>query len=233
MDNIVRQFSAVSIIGALFPYIARHKADPIFLKELYKKYLHIISFLSIGISGVLFLTAENLFKILFTSRWAYAAELFQLMSLAGFAWPVSALMCNVIAGVGNSSAFFKLEVYKKILFLPVYILGFLFGLKGFIICMVVAASTAVILNGVFVGKELKIDTIAQMKVIVHYLIVGVVSCFMSYLLFYLFPNLKALSAIFIQIFSFSFFYFFGSYVFGLRGTDVVLISFKKLKLELQ
>jgi O-antigen/teichoic acid export membrane protein len=233
MDNMVRQFSAVSIMGALFPYIAKHQADRMYLKELYKKYLHIISFLSIGISGVLFLTAKNLFTVLFTSRWAIAAELFQLMSLAGFAWPVSALMCNIIAGVGNSSAFLKLEVYKKILFLPVYVFGFLFGLKGFIICVVIAACAAVILNGIFTGRELKIGALAQMRIILSYLGLGVLSCLLSYLLFSLLPYMKVLRAILILTSSFSFFYLLGSYLFGLRGIDVIFISFKRLKLAFQ
>jgi teichuronic acid exporter len=186
MDNFVRQLSVNSIMGAIFPYISKHQNDKVFLKEMYTRYLHIICFVSVAMSGTLLLIAKHLFHILFTARWEYAAELFQLMSIVGFAWPVSSLMCNIIAGVGNANAFLKLEVYKKFLFLPVYLLGFIFGLKGFLYILIGANLIGVIINAAFVSKEIDTSVPNQLAIISNYIFSAVlaiaITCFPIWLL---------------------------------------------------
>lgn len=236
MDNLVRQFSATSIIGALFPYIARHQDDKVFLKELYFKYLHTIAFVSVALSGLLFLIAPHLFTILFTSRWEYSAELFQLLAIAGFIWPVSALMCNIIAGVGNSVVFLRLEVYKKLLALPVYIFGFLLGLKGFIICMVIVGLVCLYLNAFFVAKEIETNIFKQLRLLTGYIFLGILSCFVAWLLlhylsqFYYFNEIFSLG---ILSLTFSICYILGAYNFKMKGTDVINVSFQKIKFAFQ
>ena len=113
VDNMVKQFSAGSIVETLFPYIAEHQHNRKTLSDIYRKYLNIILFISVGMSGGLFLVANDLFTVLFTAKWLSAAKLFQLLALMGFAYPVSSLMCAIISGVGNSKAFFRLETYKE------------------------------------------------------------------------------------------------------------------------
>jgi teichuronic acid exporter len=236
MDNLVRQFSATSIMGSLFPYIAKHQNDRIHLREFYLKYLHIVLFVSIGLSGLLFLTAKDLFIVLFTSKWVYSAELFRLMSLLGFGWPVSSLMCNIISGVGNSRAFFRLEVYKKIMFLPVYLFGFLFGLKGFIICMISVGFLGVIINAFFTGKEIDLTTFKQMNIIFQYIVVGTVACLCSVFI-HLYVSPFILTRPFLDLcglaISFTGIYLLLSYLLRLEGTYVIEKSYKKLKLVWQ
>lgn len=236
MDYLVKQFSANIIVSSLFPYIAKHQNDRAYLKELYLKYLHIILFLSVGLSSVLFLISKNLFIILFTSKWIFAAELFQLMALLGFGWPISSLMCSIISGVGNSAAYLRLEVYKRILFLPVYFFGFFLGIKGFIICMISVGFLCTILNAFFAGKEIALSTFKQLAIIGKYLAVGGISCIFSVLLhLYLGPIISPypFSQLFILAASFAGSYLLLSYIVGLEGTSVIKISFQKLKLVFQ
>lgn len=236
MDNMVKQFSASSIVGSLFPYIAKHQHDRVYLKELYLKYLHIILFVSVGLSGVLFLIAKDLFNILFTARWIFSAELFQLMSILGFGWPVSALMCAVISGVGNSTAFFRLDLIKKIMFLPVYLFGFLLGIKGFVICMISVGILGIVLNAFFTGRELALSTPDQLKVIGKYVAVGAVACLTSLLLERSMPNLfraNAYSNLIMLMTSFAGVYLLLSYFLSFPGISVIQISIKKLKLTFQ
>lgn len=229
VDNFVRQFSVNSIMGALFPYIARQQDNRITLRDLYVRYLHIISFVSVALSGILFLTAGPLFTLLFTSRWAYSAELFQLIAIIGFAWPVSSLMCNIIAGVGNSKAFLRLEVYKKILFLPVYGLGFILGLKGFIGCFIAANFIAIILNAFFVSAEIAITVFAQIKIIASYIVSGIIS---TAILWYLSPHLSfsnPFSSILLLSAGFIFFYFLITFLLGLNAFKDSTLIIKKCK----
>jgi O-antigen/teichoic acid export membrane protein len=172
LDSIVKQLSSNSITSVLFPYISLHQENREGLTGIYKKYLHVISFLSIGLSAIFFLIASDLFTVLFTARWGYAAELFRLMALSGFAWPVSALMVSIIGGVGNSKAYLRLELLKKVVLLPVYLFGFLIGLKVFILGIVLAYLISVWLNALYVSRELLLTTKLQLLVIFSYVVIG-------------------------------------------------------------
>jgi teichuronic acid exporter len=236
IDGTVRQFSSGIILGSLFPYIAKYQHDKAFLKQLYLKYCHILLLISVGVSGILFLTAKPLFTILFTSRWLYSAELYQLMCIAGFVYPISSLMCNVISGVGNSSAFFRLEVYKKLLMLPVYLFGFLLGLKGFIVCMIGVSFFGVMLNASFAGREIGIGLRNQLKIICSYIIIGAFSCLLTWLLYsltlkQLVPN--ELLSLFALSFTFASFYLAGIYFSKLKSVEIVSTSFQRIKLAFQ
>lgn len=228
MDNLVRQFTANTVMGVLFPFIAKYQYDKEYLKKIYLQYLHIIVFASIGISGVLFLIAKHLFIILFTQRWLYSAELFQLISITSYSWPVSSLMCNIIAGVGNSKAFFRLEMLKKAILIPVYIFGFLMGIKGFIYFLIVAAFLAVILNAYYVYLEIDVKMILQIKILLKYYIIGIISCTAYYI-----PILLKITNHFLIIavltVSFMLIYILLTYMYKLEGVKVVKISYEKLK----
>lgn len=229
VDNFVRQFSVNSIMGALFPYIAKQQDNRVTLRALYVRYLHIISFSSIALSGILFLTAHSLFTVLFTARWSYSAELFQLIAIIGFAWPVSSLMCNIVAGVGNSKAFLRLEVYKKILFLPVYGFGFILGLKGFIFCFIGANFIAIILNAFFVSAEIAIHVTAQLKIIISYFISGILAVASSYYLYPYFASPNPFSSIFLLTAFFIFFYLLITFLFRLDAFKDATLIIKKSK----
>lgn len=233
MDNMVRQFSANSILGALFPQIARHQHDRNYLKELFVKYMHIIMFISVGMSGVLFLIAKDLFTLLFTARWNYSAQLFQILAITGFAWPVSSLMCSIISGVGNSKAFLRLEVIKKALFLPVYLFGFLFGLKGFLYCMLGAMFCGVAVNSLYTSRELTVSSLQQLRIIVWYLALGTSACLFAYFLTskMALPNIAARMALSSLLFCGG--YISGAYVARLRGTELITFGAQKIKTAFQ
>lgn len=229
MDNFVRQLSVNSIMGALFPYIAKHQDDRHFLRDLYQRYLHIISFVSIALSGTLFLVAKYLFLILFTPKWLYSADLFKLMSVIGFAWPVSSLMCNIISGVGNSRAFLQLEVYKKLLFLPVYFFGFLFGLKGFLYFFIVANFVSVALNAVFVTREIAISVWHQLKIIGSYFAIAVIATLAITLLSSVINNQNVYLNLVLMALSFNLIYFLATYLLKLEAFENIHILLSKLQ----
>ena len=81
-------------------------------------------------------------------------------------------MCSLIMGVGNSKAFLKLEIYKKLLLLPVYIFGFLLGLKWFIVFFVIAYYFSLLINIIFVSREVDVSPRDQLFISGQYLFAG-------------------------------------------------------------
>lgn len=179
MDNIVRQLSAGSLMNVLFPYIAKNQDDKEMLAVIFVRFLHIIMFVSIGMSFALYLIARPLFAILFTERWDSAAQIFQVLSLAGFAWPVSSLMCALLSAVGNSKAFLRAEIYKKAVFVVVYIAGLGLGLMSFIWLLMAGYYIAVLINAWYVAAEIDVSVRRQMAVVLQYLVLGLLSLALS------------------------------------------------------
>lgn len=168
MDGVVKQVSSTSIVSVLFPYLSREQSNTSRVKELYINYLHVISFVSFFISGFLYLSAESIFTILFSQRWIESAYLFKIMTIAGFVYPVSALMVSVLSARGNSVAYLRAELFKKLVITPAYIVGFFLGLHGFVYCLSVAYIMALLVNILFVRKEIYISLIDQLKIILTY-----------------------------------------------------------------
>jgi O-antigen/teichoic acid export membrane protein len=229
MEGFVRTFSAGGIMETLFPYIAKHQEKPEYLKELFLKYLHFITFIAVALSAILFLISKDFFIILFTERWLYAAQLFQLMILGGVVWPVSSLMVNIISGVGNSKSYFKLEVYKKIVLLPVYIFGFVWGLNIFILSFVTASYICLLLNMIFVKKQIQIGIWVQAKIMFPYILVGLVSAFVSYLIVTKINLQYHLLNVIFYSSLFSSFFISGTHIFKLKGMEIFYRLFGYLR----
>jgi len=230
LDVMVRNFSSGSIMSVLFPFISKNQSNRKFLIELYYKYLHYICFISIGLSGLLFVISKPLFIFLFTKRWLFSAELFQLMAVMGFVWPVSSLICNMIEGVGNSRLYLKLEMLKKLTFLPVYIFGFWFGIKGFIVCYIAGYYVACYLNISFLSAEFKIKTWDQILLLGKYFLCGAVAAFAGTFALSAINIEVALVRIVIGAATFCSAYLLLNYVFKTGGRQVVDHGLQKINL---
>lgn len=180
IDGAVRQFSSGSLISVFFPAVARLQDQREKLTVLYKRFLHLVSFLSIGVSGLLCLIAPDLFRILFTAKWDTAAVYFQIMCIAAFAWPISALMVTLISGTGNSKAYLRLEFIRIAIQLPVYIFGIMAGITTFLWIFVGVRVISLCLNALFVSREIQISASKQLMIIFFYLLLGSITTIVSY-----------------------------------------------------
>ena len=244
-DNMVRTVSANSILGVIFPYVAKYQNDKPFLKQLYRRYLNVVMFLAIGISGALYLTGLSIFRILFTAKWDAAVGLFQIMAIGSFAWPVSSLMCNVIAAVGNSKAFLRLEIYKKALFVPIYLLGFILSVKGypwamnaFVWAIITGYYISVVFNAYYTERETGVGLWLQLRIMFSYLVVGAIATVLTYLIAqYLLPDphpktVKTLTHFYIILVDsvvFSGIYLMLAYLLRLEGIELIQIAARKIK----
>jgi O-antigen/teichoic acid export membrane protein len=233
VDLMVRQVSATSITSVLFPHISRHQDDRKYLADLFVKYMHLILFISLWLSGVLFLTADYLFTILFSSRWSYSGELFQIMAIGSFIWPVSNLMCSFIIGVGNSRAFFRLEVIKKLLILPIYVFAFFYGIKTFIIFLVVYFYITLLLNMIFVSREIGVHVKEQVRITSMYFFPAVIAATISFFIFDMLRINGMVLSFFYLSFSFTILYILLNHLLKLKGLSLVMGFIQKVRIKLE
>jgi O-antigen/teichoic acid export membrane protein len=192
LDQVVKQISTSSLIAVLFPYLSRIQDNVGEIRKLYLKYLHLISFLSILASGILFLSANEIFIVLFTAKWTESAKIFSIFCIAGFTYPVSALMVSILTSRGNSRDYFRLEVLKKAFLVPVYVAGLYVSFYAFISLLVGYLFFAVFLNIKFVRREINIKEMEQFKIIVKYFAFAVIAVVGSWLVADLFSASKLL-----------------------------------------
>jgi teichuronic acid exporter len=227
-EVFVRQMSSSSITSVLFPHISKHQDDRNYITSLFNRYLHMVLFLSVWLSGFLFLAAPHVFIFLFSSRWAFSGELYQLMALGAFIWPISNLMCCFIMALGNSKAFFRLEVFKKLFYIPVYCFGFLAGIKVFIVVLIASLYISFLLNIVYVRKEVDVDFWKQVKIIAVYVLTAVLSVLATMLAARFIPMNHFVSILFLFT-VFSLVYLLTCYVLKLKGFGLVTTVLQKFK----
>jgi len=114
----------------------------------------IISFVIFFLLGSLYLVSEELIVLLFSDKWLPSVELFKILVLSGFAYPLSALLVNVLSSRGNSKAFLRLEIYKKLIASVSFFILYLWGVEAFLYSLLINATLAVSLNIIFISREI-------------------------------------------------------------------------------
>ena len=109
----------------------------------------LISFvLMIGMAA----TAKPMVMTLIGEKWLPCAPYLQLLCFVGMLYPLHALNLTMLNVKGRSDLFLKLEVIKKLLAIPIVLIGVWFGIKTMIVGMIALSFIAYLLNSYWSGK---------------------------------------------------------------------------------
>lgn len=168
LDAQVRILSANSLMGVLFPAFIKIKNNLEELKQLYYRFFELVSFSFCLLGGVFYIGAHQIFFLLFGPQWGVSADYFQILILAGFAYPLSSLSLSIIEARGNSKNFFKLEVIKKILVLPTYFIAYQYGIKAYLVSYLAFCIIGTFMNVLFLTFEIPITVLETIKQLGRY-----------------------------------------------------------------
>lgn len=163
LNMMVVQYSSGSLMSVMFPILSKLQHDLERFRGIVLKTYKLINFVVFLMLGVLYLISEELIVLLFTEKWLPSVQYFEILVFSGFAYPVSAVLVNILTGRGNSKAFLRLEIYKKIIFSLNLIIGFYWGLNGYLYGLVLASSVAVYLNIIYATKEINVSQMVFIK----------------------------------------------------------------------
>ncbi len=157
-ENIMQIVGRVS-----YPVLAQMQEDKVALKRNYKKIIKgtmLITFvLMMGMAAV----AEPMIITLIGEPWRPSIVYLQLLCFVGMMYPLHALNLNMLNVQGRSDLFLKLEIIKKILAVPVIIIGVLFGIKAMIMGMIVNTQIAYFLNSYWSGRFIDYPMLEQIR----------------------------------------------------------------------
>ncbi len=228
LNNYVVVYSSSSIMNVLFPTFSKLQDDMIRFRAAVEKGYHIINFLAFFFTGLFFVIGDALILFLFGEKWQPAIPYFRLIIVVAFAYPLSALLVNVLKALGNSAGFLRLEILKKIILLLALGFGFLWGINGYLIFSIFASVISVLLNMYFAGKEIKSGLMYFLNMSIPYFLVSVIGATI------LFAGLKFVDIGYVMqiicgMTGFGLFYVLFAWLFRLKGLITITDELRSLK----
>ncbi len=157
MDNMVRNISSSSLLSVLFPYFSKIQDNDELLENQWDKYFNLICFSYFLLSGISIICAKFVFTFLFGIQWGEAADYFKIITISGAIYPLSALALSIIQAKGNSKAFFYVEILKKIVMLPCFLVAYYHNIYSFLYALTIAYFIMFLLNLYYLSKSISIS----------------------------------------------------------------------------
>ena len=175
LNLFVVRYTSASLMSVLFPVLSKIQNDLPRFQNVVLKTLGIISFITFLLLGGLYLVSEELIVLLYGGKWLPSVKFFKILVLSGFAYPVSALLVNVLSSRGKSKLFLRLEIYKKLLVcINIYVLV-AWGIDIYLYGLIVKAVLGVSLNIFFASREIQLTFFEFVKPLVIQAVITVVA----------------------------------------------------------
>lgn len=146
-----------------YPVLASIQDDIPRLKKAYATIIQSTMFITfvlmIGLSAI----AEPLIVSLIGEKWLPSVVMLQLLCFGGMFYPLHALNLNILLVLGRADLGLKLEIIKKVMAIPVIVLGVFLGIKLMIVGMVFTSFAAYYINSFWSGKLIGYSMLNQIK----------------------------------------------------------------------
>ncbi|MDX9694246.1 MAG: lipopolysaccharide biosynthesis protein [Bacteroidales bacterium] len=146
-----------------YPVLAEMQGDIPRLKTAYQKIIKstmLITFVSMMIMVAI---AKPLVLVLIGEKWLPSVVYLQLLSFVGMLYPLHAINLNMLNVQGRSDLFLRLEIIKKILAIPVIVIGVLLGIEMMIVGMILISVISYFLNSYYSGQHIGYSSMQQLK----------------------------------------------------------------------
>lgn len=163
-----------------FPIMSSVQDEIERLKNIFRKYIQVSSFVIFGVLFCLLLIAKPLVLILLTDKWIDAVPIMQIMCLAYLTNHISNINRNLLYTKKRSDLALKLEVIKKTIAFSIFIASIPFGI--IVVCwgQVVYNIIATLLNSFYTKRLIGITLVQQLIDYGKFLIIAFVSMIIPY-----------------------------------------------------
>ncbi len=129
LSEFIQTLQTSSIFKIFLPVVGQLQDNKAKIQCYFDKSFPLLLVVTMFFIGNFYIISVDLFTVLFGKSWIRSVPFFQIMILTTWAYPVSALIVTIINGVGRSRIFLEIEIYKKLLILPSYLLVVFFSIK--------------------------------------------------------------------------------------------------------
>ena len=146
-SNITGVVSRVS-----YPVLSQLQSEPEKLKEGYDRIIKTTMFISFILMFGLAAAAKPFVLTLIGEKWINSVLYLQLLCFSGMLYPLHALNLNILNVKGRSDLFLRLEVFKKLLAIPVILVAIFMGIKSMLIGFIILSFVTYFVNAYWSGK---------------------------------------------------------------------------------
>jgi O-antigen/teichoic acid export membrane protein len=146
-----------------YPILTEIQDDVPRLKIAYQKIIKSTMLISFVAMMIMAAVAKPLILSLIGEKWLPSVIYLQLLSFVGMLYPLHAINLNMLNVQGRSDLFLRLEIIKKILAIPVILMGILLGVKMMIVAMIFLSLIAYFLNSYYSGQLIGYSSLQQVK----------------------------------------------------------------------
>lgn len=154
-------FQAVQKVS--YPILSKLQDDMERLKEGYRKFIKLSSFVILPAMMLLGVLAEPIIITLIGEKWLASVPFLQLLCGAGVTYHFHVINLNMLLVLGRSDLGLKLEFIEKISIGLGIIIGIQFGIMGLVIGQVVSAYINLLVNTYYSDKFLNYSLLAQLR----------------------------------------------------------------------
>lgn len=219
LNTMVVNFTS-GTLSFILPAFSLMQNDKEKLKSAFIYILHALCAVTFWLVGILYICAKDVIILAFGSKWLNSIDFFEILILGSYSYPLGALMVNLIISCGQSKVFIKNEIIKRIFLTTAIMVGFQFGINGYLYSLVILAFIGTSLNAHFACKSINISLFGFYKHVYKYLLVAIFLV-IPFKIFDHYYTLNLWLHIFIVGILYSFFYLVLIYSFGLYGFEIL------------
>jgi teichuronic acid exporter len=164
-----------------YPVLVTLREDPAQLKAGYKKLISSTMLISFILSIWMAAVSPTLIRALVGEKWLPAADYLSLLCFSGMFYPLNVLNLNLLKVLGRSDIHLHLEVIKKVLSVPIIVVGIFYGVTSMLWGMIVIVLISYFINSWWTGKFIDYPTLEQIKDILPSLLVATAAGVIVYL----------------------------------------------------
>ena len=170
--NLFSSTLTTNIQRVSFPVLSTIQDDPEKLKKGYRKMIKSTMLITFSLMLGLAAVAKPMIHILVGEAWLPSVPYLQLMCFSAMLYPLHAMNLNIITVKGRSDLILKLEVIKKIIHLPLILVGIYLGVEALLIGAIVISLIAYFLNSYYSAELINYSAKSQIVDILPLLVVA-------------------------------------------------------------
>ena len=164
-----------------YPLYVKVQDDKSAMANMIKRLTMTISYVTFPLMMVLLLTAKPIFVLLYTEKWLQSVPYFQVLCIVGLSSCLQAVNTQSIAAIGKSKLMFLWTLAKRTVGMTFMVGGlFLFGMKGFLVGVIVYNWFCYFVNIGLVSKHIGYKWTKQLLDLMPVTVVSFVSAGISY-----------------------------------------------------
>uniref|UniRef100_A0A7V2ZIE4 Lipopolysaccharide biosynthesis protein n=1 Tax=Ignavibacterium album TaxID=591197 RepID=A0A7V2ZIE4_9BACT len=158
-----------------YPVLVKLQNDDEALKKALKKLIKSTMFITMFFMVLMASSAESLIITLIGEKWMQSVLYLQLLCFSLILFPLQSLNLNMLNVKGRSDLFLRLEIIKKLLIVPVVLIGIIFGIKIMLFAMIINSIISYYLNSYYNKMLINYSITEQLKDILPSIIVVSIS----------------------------------------------------------